>query len=269
MLRAKPLGQALRVVADQGRSGRDDAGRAPPVDAKRDRPRLGKSPKESFEARPRCSPEAVDRLVVVANDERITSGRQQLDKALLGEVEILVLIDEHVWKAACIAPEHRRILLEHPHSQQQQVVEIEQPLLAAFPLVSTKEPDACAHQLGALGLIARRGPPGDPFDGNELLLHALEHLEDWRDEVIGSLVPDQGGVADLPHQLAGEDPALGPRQDPKAGQDTDRAPVLAQPAEGDRVERAHPGSRGVDQILDPLSHLPRGALGEGHDQHLF
>ena len=133
---------------------------------------------ESLEARPGRSAEAIDRLVVVADDEWITAGRHQLDQALLGEVQVLVLVDKHIRESARVALEHRGALFQHPHGEQQQVVEIEQPLLAALLLVSAKQPHAGAHELCALGLVARGGPSLDAIERHQLLLHAFEHLQD-------------------------------------------------------------------------------------------
>ena len=114
---------------------------------------LRKRAEEALEARPRGAAEAIDRLVVVADHERVTPRRQQLDQSLLREVEVLVLVDEHVRMTSGVALEDRRVLLEHPHRQQQEVVEVEPTLFAAGTLVRPKQADARSHQLRAICLV--------------------------------------------------------------------------------------------------------------------
>ena len=165
-----------------------------------------------------------------------------------------------------IAPEHGWVLFQHSHGQQEQVVEIEQPLFAALSLVSPEKLHACLHELRLLGIVGARSPRLQPLERDELLLHALEHLQHWRHQVIGPLVTGQRCVADLPHQLPGEDPSVGPGHDSEACRYADGAPVFPEPAHRDRVKGSNRRDGSFDQRLDALAHLVGGAVGEGHDQ---
>jgi len=100
----------------------------------------------------------------------------------------------------------------------------------------------------------------------QLLLHPLEHLQRGRDQVIRAFIAGEGVVAELPHELAGEDPPVGAGQDPESRWHSDRAAVGAQPSQSDGVKRPHRRGDGIDLGLDALPHLRRGPLGEGHDQ---
>ena len=208
-------------MADQGRRRGHDAPRAAPVAPERCRSHAGKAGQESLQARSRRAAKAIDRLVVVADHERVRAAGDQLDQPLLGEVEVLVLVDQHVRIARGVAPEQRRIPLEHADRQKQEVVEIEQPLPPALALVGSEEPDARAHEVRSLRVVGRRCPALEAAQRHQLLLHALEHLERRRDEVVRPLVAGQRDVADAPHQLPGEDPPVGAGEDAKAGRHTD------------------------------------------------
>ena len=69
--------------------------------------------------------EAVDRLVVVADDAQVAVLLgEQLEPAVLGAVGVLVLVDEHVAEAAPVAVAHLLEELEQVHAAEQQVVEV-------------------------------------------------------------------------------------------------------------------------------------------------
>src|SRR2546425_10190647 len=97
---------------------------------------------ESFEARARRSPEAVDALVVVTDHKRFAAFRDQLDETLLRKVQVLVLIDQYVRVARAVCVEYCRLLLEHSHGQRQQVFEVEEPVLGTSALISPEESHA-------------------------------------------------------------------------------------------------------------------------------
>ena len=81
--------------------------------------------------------------------------------------------------------------------------------------------------------LGRCGPALEAFDRHELLLHPLEHLQHRRDQVVRALVTRQGAIGDLPHELPGQDPAVGSGEDAESGGHPDRAAVLPQPAKRD------------------------------------
>ena len=165
-----------------------------------------------------------------------------------------------------VATEHFRVLLEQADRRQEQVVEIEEALLAALLLIGAKKVCASTHQRRLVGVFARRSPRLQPRDRHQLLLHSLQRLEHRGDQVVRPLVAGQGRVADAPHQLARQDQPIRAGEDAKARRHSDRPAVLTQPAQGDRVERADGRSGSLDQVLDALAHLVGGALGERHDQ---
>ena len=226
-----------------------------------------------LEAGARRPSKTVDALVVVSNDERLPVSSDQLDQALLRQVQVLVLIDQHVRKARAIKAEQCRLLVHERHRQCQQIFEIEQPLLAAGPLVSREQPDARLHELHALGKLrvriirmSRSRPGREPPQRDELLLEALEHLKCRRDQVVGPFVAGEHRVAELPHQLATKDPALGPREDPEARRYSHEPAIGPQPAKGYRVEGPDRRRWLADEVLDSLAHLRGRPFGERHHQ---
>ena len=84
-----------------------------------------------------CSPEAVNALVGVTHHKHraagpvvvilrfLAIGHQQLDQLILGAVGVLILIHQHMPKAAVPVAAHLLILLQQLHRQQQKIVEIE------------------------------------------------------------------------------------------------------------------------------------------------
>ena len=228
---------------------------------------------KALEARARSSPETVDALIVVADDERVSVSGDQLDQAFLGEVQVLVLIDKHARKARAVGAAESGLFLEELDRQSQQILEIEQSLLAASAFVRAEKTHTGLHELHALSeirvsLIAmhRRGPGDKSLQWDELLLQTLEHLERRRHQIVRALVACEHGIAQRPHQLAGEDPALGAGKNPEAGRHPDQPAVLAQPAKRDRMEGAHGGRGFTDEALDSLAHLGRRPVGECHHQ---
>src|SRR5205807_3937071 len=113
-----------------------------PVAPQRDGAGRGEAVQESLEAGPGGAPKTVDRLVVVADDEWIASPRHQLDQTLLSQVQVLVLVDQHEPVAGRVAPAQRGILLQKADREQEQIVEVEESLLAAFAFVGSEELDA-------------------------------------------------------------------------------------------------------------------------------
>ncbi len=236
------------------------------VAAERHRGRRRECAQKALEARAGSTAKSVDALVIVPDDKRRAVAGDQLHEPLLREVEVLILVDDHVWVACAIRIEHSRTLLEHLHRQGQQVLEVEQLFFTAGALVSAEDPPARVHQVRLLAIVGRLRPRLEALERNELLLEALQHLQRRRHQVIGSLVTGEGQVAELPHELARQDPAVGAGDDAEARGDADRPPIRAQPRQRDRMKRAH-GRRGrTDELLDAVAHLGRRAICERHDQ---
>src|SRR6266571_583640 len=83
----------------------------------------------------------------------------------------------------------------------------------------------------------------------------------------GPLVTDQRRIAELPHELPREDPPLGAAHDSEPCGHPDAPAVRAQPAQRDRMHRAHRMRVRPGEVLDALAHLLGGTIGEGHDQN--
>jgi hypothetical protein len=178
-----------------------------------------------------------------------------------------------VRKARAVSAEEGGLLLEEPHRLRQKILEIEQLLLSARAFVRAEQADAGPHEQHALceiriPCVAMRGrcPGGDLLHRDQLLLETLEHLERRRHQVIRSLVAGEHRIAQVPHQLSGQDPALGAGKDPEARRHLDQPAVRPEPAKCDRVEGPHRWSGLTDEVFDPLAHLRRRPIGERHHQ---
>ena len=68
---------------------------------------------------------AVDRLIVVADAADVAAAlREQPQPQILGDVGVLIFVDQHVVEALLILRKHVRVLLEQPQILKQQVAEI-------------------------------------------------------------------------------------------------------------------------------------------------
>ena len=69
---------------------------------------------------------AVDRLIVVADDAHVAvAAAEQLDQLVLRAIRVLILVDEDVPKALTILRELVGMVLQHPHGQHEQIVEVD------------------------------------------------------------------------------------------------------------------------------------------------
>src|SRR5215210_4406854 len=72
-----------------------------------------------------CAPPTVDRLIIVADAAQVFGTLpQKPEPQVLGDVGVLVLVNQHVAEARVILLEHLRLLAEKPNGFQQQVAEI-------------------------------------------------------------------------------------------------------------------------------------------------
>ena len=283
------LWQSCLVVGDERRGRGHDAARASVVASKGDRQRIRKASAKALEARARRPSESIDALIIIPHHEwpigiasfgvPATKSREaplfsnQLDQPLLREIQILVLIDEHMRKARAVSAALRRLLFQEPHRQGQEIFEIQQSLLAAGPLIRSEKSDAGLHELHSLGRLrvcfnatCGRGPGGELLERDELLLQALQHLERRRHQVVRPLVAGEDRIAQLPHQLASKDPALGSGKDSEARRNSDQPAVRAKPAERNRMEGAYRRRGFANKVFDSLAHLRCRPLGERHHQ---
>ena len=123
------LGLAVDVVGDHGVGGVEDRLRAAVVlveDDRRDALREGVL--ELHDVAQVGAAEAVDRLVAVADhgDVAVAAGEQQ-HELVLGDVGVLVLVDEDVLEALAVGLEDVGMLAEQRHRVDEQVVEVHRP----------------------------------------------------------------------------------------------------------------------------------------------
>ncbi len=200
---------------------------------------------------------AIDRLVVVADAaDVLVISRQQAQPQILRDVRILILVDEDIAEPLLIALQDIRMLLKYADCVQQQVAKIagvqrNQPRLIFGVHLS---PHA------AIGVGVRGG---HPIRRDGAVLPAIDH----GGELAGgpALVVDIVGLNDLLHQAQ----LVVTVQNREAGFQIDQFRVPAQDLDAERVEGAEPGhpfDGPADQIADPVFHLARGLVGEGHGE---
>ena len=109
------LGEPLPVVLDQADRALDDGRRAAVVDGEVDAPQAGQVGGQAQHPAHVGEAPAVDRLVVVADEEDpVRRRRQQQGEPQLAAVDVLDLVDQQVGAARAPAREQRRVGLEQP-----------------------------------------------------------------------------------------------------------------------------------------------------------
>ena len=135
---AEPGHQAVRELQHLGRRA---VVRLEPDDRRVREP--GRHPQEVLRRR---TGEGVDRLVVVADDaEIVASAEPEVEKGLLEQVDVLVLVDRE--GPVALAKERQRliVLLVGADRQLEQVLEVDEPLCALAFLVAGVHP---VHEVG-------------------------------------------------------------------------------------------------------------------------
>ena len=264
----KDLRDPIRVIPDQGCRPGDDVPAAPAVASERAGRGRRKGPGEPLHAGQRCSTEAIDALVVIAHDADVAAPGEQFNHPLLREVGVLILVDQDGCKTFYIPLPRLGAAFEQPYQAKDQVVEVEHPLGVAAPTISAEKPDCGQHLLPQFPVLAAASPMFQPVCWNQLLLQPFQQSQERVYEIVRSLRPDQGRVAQFPEKLSHQDPPVGARQHPEAGWNAHPPSVLAQQRLRDRMEGADPdlAKVGAEIGLDPCPHLGGGPLGEGHDQ---
>ena len=196
--------------------------------------------------------ERVDRLVVVADDaEVVTVAEPVLEQLLLQQVDVLVLVDGEraVLRAERVA--HLRVLLEEPHRQLEQVLEVDQALGLLPPLVLAED---TVHQVDRDRRLAALGLGAIALDGDAAVLRPLDlgreiargaELERRRERVRDLAQRERLRGQDPPDALGCEVPQLAKRRR----------------VEGSGADALHP-ERG-----EACAQLAGGLVGErdGHD----
>ena len=199
------------------------------------------------------SPPPKDRLIIVSHDGEVAVLlREQLHQDVLGQVGVLVLVDEEVSEPRLVVLTNRVGLAEELHRSDEQVVEVERVGAAHLRLIG----DECPGD-GALV-----GVPG-VFDGVRLRIEelVLGGADDMADLVEGkALVVDAGDE----HRASQRGRSVSLVVDRVTARDADGASVAAQDPGAERVEGADPHARRApaEERLDATAHLARGLVGE-------
>ena len=170
VLGAQRLAEAALVLGDQAGGGREDvAGRAV-VALEPDDRRAGKIVLEAQDVVDLGAAPAIDRLVVVADAAQVLARLgEQPQPEILGDVGVLVLVDQHVAEAVLVLLQNVGVLAPEAQAFEQEVAEIGgveglQPLL-----VGAVEPAALAVGEGA-GLAG-----GHLLGAEAAVLPAVDH----------------------------------------------------------------------------------------------
>src|SRR5690606_28752468 len=105
---------------------------------------------------PRTAP-AVDRLIVVADDERHDHGAcEEAQPAVLDRVRVLEFVDEELLEAGAVMLEQIPVVAQELETAQQQLAEIDEPRIAAQRLVPRVELDhSPAPRVALVANVAR------------------------------------------------------------------------------------------------------------------
>ena len=207
----------------------------------------------------------VDRLRVIAHRHQAVRGTdKQVDHAALHGIRILIFIHQDVFESLLIELQHIRPLLEEPHGEHQQVIEIHGICIQLFRDVTDP------HRLDLLQpVIEMVIPRGD--DILQRRTGVFDEAED-RGQHIGL-----GKAALLGIDVAAGDHRVQERLLVVAVENRERpgkAQIFRVPPQdpaADRVEGPRPQVRGIvrHQIADPLDHFTRRFIREGQQQHLL
>jgi hypothetical protein len=131
------LAEPRRIVGDDGVGRIQDRGRRAVILLEAHYLRAGIVLLEAVEIfDPRTAP-AVDRLVVVADDERRAGrAREEAHPAVLDGVRVLKLVDEHVLKPVLVLALQLEVVAQELEAPQQQLAEIDDRRRRAGPLVA-------------------------------------------------------------------------------------------------------------------------------------
>jgi hypothetical protein len=202
---------------------------------------------------------AVDRLVVVADAGDVAvAGGEQPQPEILGDVGVLVLVDEDVAEPALVLLEHVRMCLQDAEDVQQQVAEVAgveraQPLLVGGVELGAAMREGVRlrrrHLLGGQGAVLPAVDQAGEVARRPALLVDVRRLDE---------------LAHQPHLVVGVEDGEVRLQPGELG-------VPAQELGRERVEGAEPGhplDDAADELADAVLHLPRGLVGEGDGEDL-
>ena len=237
---------------------------------------------ETEDVAERGSPEAVDRLVVVADDRDVAVIRgQQPDELPLGVVRVLELVHQDVPIPTTLLVEDRRVIPQEPEREADLVAEVEPIAGSHQPLVGGVGRRQLGLVGGALGQrrVERgcRGRIGQalrnlgvPIRADVLVAQPAEERDEGGQEA-GRVAERAVSVQrQLEEVLSEEDHLLRAAEDGRTVAEAGLEGMLAQEPVAKGVERAD--LRVVVPVrhepVDPLDHLVRGPIREGQCQDL-
>ena len=184
--------------------------------------------------------------------------RQQPQPQILGDVGVLIFVDEDIAEAFLPLPQDIRMCLKQRYAMQQQIAEIDRVQRQQTLLIGPV-------QLHALAVKAR------PFAARNLV---------GRQRAVLPAVDQPGQLPRRPplfvdirrrDQLLQQPQLIIGIQNGEAGFQPRQFGMAAQDFHADAVEGAQPGhafDRVAQQPADPVAHLARSFVGEGHGQDL-
>ncbi len=255
VLGAQRLAEPALVVGDEVGGGREDmAGRAV-IALEPDHGGAGEILLEAQDVVDLGATPAVDRLVVVADAAQVLRPLgEQPQPQILGDVRVLIFVDQHEPEALLILAQHLRVLAEQADGLEQEVAEVGgvehfQPLLIG------------GVELEAASAGEDRGLAGRDLVGRE---PAVLPIVDHRRERAGgpALLVDVLGLQHLLHQAD----LIVHVEDGEIRLEADQLGVAAQELDPDGVKGAEPRhalDHLADHAADPFLHLARRLVGEG------
>ncbi len=252
------LAQPTLVLGDQARGGGQDVAGGAVVALQPHHHGARKIVLEAQDVVDLGAAPAVDRLVVVADAGDVLAHlAEQPEPEVLGDVGVLVLVDEYVAELVLVGGQHVRVVAPQLEAQQQQVAEVDRVQGGEPGLVGGVEVAALAEGEG-LRFACRHLLRPEPA-----VLPAVDRVAERARRP--ALLVD---VLVFQHLLHQAELVVG-AEDREVGFQPDQLGVAAQDLGADGVEGAEPGhalAGRPDQRADPVLHLPRGLVGEGHRQ---
>src|SRR5262249_50715962 len=245
---AQRLAETALVVGDEARGRAEDMSSGAIVLLEPDDLGAGKVGFEAKDVVDLRAPPAIDRLIVVTDAADIAAplGKKP-EPQILGDVGVLIFVDQHEQEALLISPEHVGVFLEQPQIFQQQVAEIDGVQLLEPLLIQGIELAALAVGKG------ERFALWDALRNKPAVLPAVDHGREHPRRP--SLLVDVLGVKQLleqPDLIVGVEYCEG-------GLQVDKLGVPAQDLHADGMEGAEPWhalDHAADQLADASLHLP-------------
>ena len=256
----KGLAQPAPVGSNQARGRAQDVGRGAVVALQPDDLGAREVLFETQDVIHLGAPPAIDRLVVVAHAADIAPGlAQEAQPEILGDVGVLVLVDQDVAEAAVVLLQDVRPGLEQGQVVQEEVAEV----------AGVQHPQALL--IGPVEVLDLVAGKACALPGGQLLRRpaAVLPVVDQAGQGLGRppLHVDVGGL----HHLLDQALLVVGIEDGEGGLQAHDLGVPAQDLGGDGVEGAQPAQAlglGPKDGGETFAHLPRGLVGEGDRQDL-